>query len=165
MSGHNRCEGRYGAAFKLRVDDGPRSRGGRQAEKELHLRDSSQRKMHDLEHRLLQAGPEFARHDELLVKLAAEPLDPAREIDVTADDREIESIARADIAIGYRAVKQRQARGEMGCAVGPGLIPIRERVDPLLCRLKSLPAGCAGPSFHAFIEDRQDAIAHDLHDL
>src|SRR5580704_8380059 len=100
MSGHNRCEGRYGAAFKLRVDDGPRSRGGRQAEKELHPRDSSQRKMPDLEHRLLQAGHEFARHDELLVKLAAEPLDPAREIDVTADDREIESIGRADIAIG-----------------------------------------------------------------
>ena len=45
------------------------------------------------------------------------------------------------------------------------MIPIRERVDPLLCRLKSLPAGCAGPSFHAFIEDRQDAIAHDFHDL
>jgi hypothetical protein len=36
----------------------------------------------------------------LLAELAAEPLDPAREIDVTADDREIESIARADIAIG-----------------------------------------------------------------
>src|ERR1700719_2414616 len=111
-------------------DDDPRSRGGRQAEKELHLRDSSQRKMPDLEHRLLQAGHEFTRHDELLVELAAEPLDPAREIDVTADDREIESIARADIAIGNRAVMQREARGEMGCALGPGLIPTCERVDP-----------------------------------
>src|ERR1700719_3034549 len=52
-----------------------RSRGGRQAEKELHLRDSSQRKMPDLEHRLLQVGHEFARHDELLAELAAQPLD------------------------------------------------------------------------------------------
>jgi hypothetical protein len=118
MSGHNRREGRYGAAFKLRIDDDPRSRGGRQAEKELHLRDSSQRKMPDLEHRLLQADHEFARHDQLLVELAAEPLDPAREIDVTTDDREIESIARADIAIGDRAVMQCEARDEMRRAIG-----------------------------------------------
>jgi hypothetical protein len=57
------------------------------------------------------------------------------------------------------------ARGEMGCAVGPQLIPARGRIDPLLCRLKSLPAGCTGPPFDAFIEDRQDAIADDLHDF
>jgi len=103
--------------------------------------------MPDLKQRLLQAGHEFARHDEVLVELAAESLDPAREIDVPADDREIEPIAQAGIAIGDRAIMEREARGEIGCAVGPGLIPARGRIDPLLCRLKSLPAGCTGPSF------------------
>ena len=117
LSGCDRCEGQYAAAFRLRIDHDPRSRGGRQAEEELHLWDSSQRKMPDLEHRLPQVGHEFARHDELLADFAAQPLDPAREIDVTADDREIESIARADIAIGDRAVMQCEARDEMGCAV------------------------------------------------
>jgi hypothetical protein len=32
--------------------------------------------MADLEYRLLQVGHEFARHDELLAELAAQPLDP-----------------------------------------------------------------------------------------
>src|SRR3712207_9082534 len=53
---------------------------------------------------------EGLRHQERLAELLVELGDPARQIDVAADHREVEPLSRADIAVGGVAVMQQIGR-------------------------------------------------------
>src|ERR1700733_10715702 len=88
----------------------------RQLEKALHLGEPAHLEMADLPHRSMQRVGEGLRHDQRAVELAAQPFDPARQIDVWADHGEVQAVARTDIAVADRAVMQgdpgaKRARG------------------------------------------------------
>src|SRR5579863_6284255 len=84
----------------------------RQAEQELHLRKAPEGEMPDLEHRPPEQLHELPRHDDLPAELPAEPLDAAGEVDIAADDREVQPVARTDVAVGNRAVVERKSGDE-----------------------------------------------------
>src|SRR5205823_2180951 len=100
----------------------------------------------------------------MAVELAAEPLDAAGQIDVGTDHGEIEPVVGADIAVGNRSVMQRDA--------DPQLRPAAVAAVALAYGGETLGgggergfAGLCGTDLWPAPEDRQHAVAHDLHDL
>ena len=98
------------------------------------------------------------------VELAAQPLDAAGQVDVGPDHGEIEPVARADIAVGHRAVMQRDAGA---AAVSPGARRLRSAsaASPAVAAASADAAGLGGAAVVALVKDRQHAVAHDLDDL
>ncbi len=64
--------------------------------------------MTDLGHRCVEIANEFLGHDEVAIKLATEPLNAARQIDVGTDHGEIKSVTCSNVAIGDFAIVERE---------------------------------------------------------
>src|SRR6266478_6485166 len=121
--------------------------------------------MPDLPYRPVEVLGEGLRHDQRAVEFAAEMLDPAGQVYIGADHGEIEPVAGADIAVGHRAVMQRDPGVERRRAGSLAPVALRQRRQALPRRgkraLARLPRGAPGH----LMEEREDAVAHDLDDL
>src|SRR5579862_6317218 len=121
--------------------------------------------MPELPYRLVEPLGKRLRHDQRAVELAAEMLDPAGQVHIGADDREIEPVAGADIAVGDRAVMQREPGLQQRPAGRSAPVALGERGEALPRREKGAPARLLGGAAGFLMEEREDAVAHDLDDL
>src|SRR5216683_1030811 len=137
----------------------------RQLEEAVQLGKAAQLEVPELPDRPVEMPGEFLRHDQRAVEFAAEMLDPAGQVHIGADHGEIEPVAGADIAVGHRAVMQRDPSLEQRCAGPLAPVALGQGREALPRRGQRVAARLLCAATGHLMEEREHAVAHDLDDL